>query len=237
MFMEPGAYDQAITVFSPDGRLLQVEYALEAVNHGTTVVGISCLEGVVLGAEKHAPTELQDPSFDWKIFEVDEHVGAAVVGLTSDARVLIDQARIYAQTSRLTYDEPTDVEVLAKRIGHIEQMYTQYAGVRPFGVSIILGGVSKNGNKLFMIDPSGSYWAYKAVAAGIGRETVEGLLKAEYRETLKLDETVKLAVKCLVEALRARGEKLEVNIVVIPSETKRLRFLTEEEIADYIKKL
>jgi len=237
MFMEPGAYDQAITVFSPDGRLLQVEYALEAVNHGTTVVGISCLEGIVLGAEKRAQMELQDPSFDWKIFEVDEHVGAAVVGLTSDARILIDQARIYAQTNRLTYDEPIDIEVLAKRIGYIEQMYTQYAGVRPFGVSVIFGGVGKAGNKLFMIDPSGSYWAYRAVAAGIGRETAEGLLKKEYRETLKLDEAVKLAVKCLVEALRARGEKLEINALVIPYKTKRLRFLTEEEIVAYIKKL
>lgn len=235
--MEPGAYDQAITVFSPDGRLLQVEYALEAVNHGTTVVGISCLEGIVLGAEKRAQMELQDPSFDWKIFEVDEHVGAAVVGLTSDARILIDQARIYAQTNRLTYDEPIDIEVLAKRIGYIEQMYTQYAGVRPFGVSVIFGGVGKAGNKLFMIDPSGSYWAYRAVAAGIGRETAEGLLKKEYRETLKLDEAVKLAVKCLVEALRARGEKLEINALVIPYKTKRLRFLTEEEIVAYIKKL
>jgi len=236
MFAVPGAYDRAITVFSPDGRLFQVEYAMEAVSSGATVLGIACPEGIVLGAEEQIQ-RLQDPSFSWKLFEVDEHLGAAVVGLACDSRILIDQARIYAQSNRLMYDEPIDVEVVTKRVGDIKQVYTQHAGVRPFGVSIIFGGIDKTGNRLFATHASGSYQAYKAVAIGKGRETVEGILQEEYREDLKLDETVKLAIKCLVKALEARGEKPRVKITVIPSETKKVRMLTETEIAAYMKEL
>jgi len=237
MFAVPGAYDRAITVFSPDGRLFQVEYAMEAVSKGATVLGIACPEGIVLGAEEQIQTRLQDPSFSWKLFEVDEHLGAAVVGLACDSRILIDQARIYAQSNRLMYDEPIDVEVVTKRVGDIKQMYTQHAGVRPFGVSIIFGGIDKTGNRLFATHASGSYQAYKAVAMGIGRETVEGILQGEYQEDMKLDAVIKLAIKCLVKALEARGEKPRVKITVIPAETKKIRMLTETEIAAYMKEL
>ena len=237
IFAAPGAYDRAITVFSPDGRLFHVEDALETVNRGATIIGITCSEGVVLGAEEKLESSLQDPNFTWKIFEVDEHIGAAVVGLGSDARVLIDQARIYAQSNRLLYDEPIDIEIIAKRIGDIKQLYTQHAGVRPFGVSILFGGIDKTGCKLFMTDPSGSYRSFKAVALGIGRETAEKILKEEYREDLTLEEAIKLAVKCLVKALEARGEKPRLRIGVIPAETKKVRMLPLGEIEGYIKSL
>jgi len=230
VFAAPGAYDRAITVFSPDGRLFQVEYALETVNRGATIVGIACSEGVVLGAEEKIETKLQDTNFTWKIYTVDDHLGAAVVGLGSDARILIDQARIYAQSNRLMYDEPIDVEIMTKRVGDIKQLYTQHAGVRPFGVSIIFGGVDKTGSRIFSTDPSGSYRGYKAVAVGIGRETVEGMLKEEYREDLSLDETVKLAIKCLTRALEARGEPKRIKITIIPLETKKFQVLSDEEI-------
>jgi len=235
IFAAPGAYDRAITVFSPDGRLFQVEYALETVNRGATIVGVTCSEGVVLGAEEKLESKLQDPTFTWKLYEIDEHLGAAVVGLGSDARILIDQARIYAQSNRLLYDEPIDVEVIAKRVGDIKQLYTQHAGVRPFGVSILFGGVDKAGNRLFMTDPSGSYRAYKAAAVGVGRETAEKILKEKYREDLTLDEAIQLTVNCLVKALEARGEQPRIRITVIPSATKKVRALTEEEVSKYIK--
>ena len=237
VFAVPGAYDRAITVFSPDGRLFQVEYALETVNRGATILGIACSEGVVLGAEEKIETKLQDPNFTWKLYEIDDHLGAAVVGLGSDARILIDQARVYSQSNRLMYDEPIDVEILTKRVGDIKQLYTQHAGVRPFGVSIILGGIDKTGNRLFSTDPSGSYRGYKAVAVGIGRETVEVILKKEYREDLKLEETIKLTAKCLIKALEARGEALRFKLAVVPTTTKRLRMLTDEEIEGYAKGL
>ncbi len=233
IFAAPGAYDRAITVFSPDGRLFQVEYALETVNRGATILGITCSEGVVLGAEEKIETKLQDPNFTWKIYEVDDHLGAAVVGLGSDARILIDQSRIYSQSNRLMYDEAIDVEIITKRIGDIKQLYTQHAGVRPFGVSIIFGGVDKTGNRLFATDPSGSYRGYKAVAVGIGRETVESILKEEYRQDMSLDDTIKLAVKCLIKALEARGEPKRIKISVIPTATKKLKMLTDKEIEAY----
>jgi len=235
VFAVPGAYDRAITVFSPDGRLFQVEYALETVYRGATIIGISCPEGVVIGAEEKVESHLQDPSFSQKIYEVDEHLGATVVGLSSDARILIDQARIYAQSNRLMYDEPVDIEIVAKRIGDIKQLYTQHAGVRPFGVSIVFGGVDKTGCKLFTTDPSGSYRAYKAVAIGIGREAVEKILKEEYRDGLMLEEAIKLAVKCLAKSLQSRGEQPKIKISIIPADTKRFRQLASDEVEAYTK--
>ncbi|UCE57819.1 MAG: archaeal proteasome endopeptidase complex subunit alpha [Candidatus Bathyarchaeota archaeon] len=233
VFAAPGAYDRAITVFSPDGRLFQVEYALETVNRGATILGISCLEGVVLGAEEKIETKLQDTNFTWKLYEVDDHLGAAVVGLGSDARILIDQSRVYSQSNRLMYDEDIDVEIITKRVGDIKQLYTQHAGVRPFGVSIIFGGVDKTGSRIFATDPSGSYRGYKAVSVGIGRETVENLLKEEYRADMNLEEAIKFAVKCLTKALEARGEPKRIKICVIPSATRKLKMLTDKEIETY----
>ena len=230
VFAAPGAYDRAITVFSPDGRLFQVEYALETVNRGATIIGIACSDGVVLGAEEKIETKLQDTQFAWKLYDVDDHLGAAVVGLGSDARILIDQARVYAQSNRLMYDEPIDVEMMTKRVGDIKQLYTQHAGVRPFGVSIIFGGVDKTGSRVFTTDPSGSYRGYKAVAVGIGRETVEGVLNEEYREDLSLDDAIKLAIKCLTRALEARGEPKRIKISFVPKETQKLQALSEEKI-------
>jgi len=230
VFAAPGAYDRTITVFSPDGRLFQVEYALETVNRGATIIGIACKKGVVLGAEEKIETPLQDTNFTWKLYTIDDHLGAAVVGLGSDARVLIDQARVYAQSNRLTYDEPIDVEIMTKRVGDVKQLYTQHAGVRPFGVSIIFGRVDKTGSRVFSTDPSGSYRGYKAVAVGIGRDTVEGILKEEYKEDLTLDEATKLAAKCLTKALKARGEPTRIKLTVVPAKTQKLKVLSDEEI-------
>ncbi|MEM3577815.1 MAG: archaeal proteasome endopeptidase complex subunit alpha [Candidatus Bathyarchaeia archaeon] len=236
VFAAPGAYDRAITVFSPDGRLFQVEYAMELVNRGATILGIKCIEGVVLGAEETADP-LEETGNSWKIFKIDEHIGVAIVGLSSDARVLIDQARIYAQSNRLTYDEPIDVEVVTKRICDIKQLYTQHAGVRPFGVSMIFGGVDKTGNRILGTHPSGTYRSYKCRAEGAGRETVFAILKEEYKEDLNLDDTVKLVAKCLVKALEARQLPPRIKMAVIPSETKKMEMLTDEKIEGILKEL
>jgi len=236
VFAAPGAYDRAITVFSPDGRLFQVEYAMELVNRGATIIGIQSEEGVVLGSEENIEA-LEEAEYSWKIFRVDEHIGAAIVGLSSDARILIDQARIYAQSNKLTYDEPIDVEVVTKRICDIQQMYTQHAGVRPFGVSIIFAGVDKTGAHVFGTHPSGTYRGYKATALGAGRETVLTILKDEYREKMTLDETAKLTIKCLTKALEARQLPPRIKIAVIPASTKKLEMLTNEKVEAQIKEL
>jgi proteasome alpha subunit len=236
VFAAPGAYDRAITVFSPDGRLFQVEYAMELVNRGATIIGIQCDEGTVIGSEENIEI-LEEAEYSWKIFRIDEHIGAAIVGLSSDARILIDQARIYAQSNKLTYDEPIDVEVVTKRICDIQQMYTQHAGVRPFGVSIIFGGVDKTGTRVFGTHPSGTYRSYKATALGAGRETVLAILKDEYREGMSLEENIKLVVKCLVKALEARQLPPRIKIAVIPAATKKLEMQTNEAVEGYIKEL
>ncbi len=214
-----------------------MEYALETVYRGSTIIGISCPEGVVIGAEEKIESKLQNPNFTQKIYEIDEHIGAAVVGLSSDARVLIDEARIFAQSNRLLYDEPVDVEVVAKRIGDIKQIYTQHAGVRPFGVSIIFAGVDKSGTQLFTTDPSGTYRSYKAVAIGIGREVAENVLKEEYRDDLTLEEAIKLGIKSLLKSIQARGEQPKIKIAIVPTSTKQFRMLSDEEVEKYVKEV
>src|SRR5512136_1658657 len=236
VFAAPGAYDRAITVFSPDGRLFQVEYAMELVNRGATILAIRCAGGVVLGAEETIDP-LEESEYSWKIFKVDDHVGAAIVGLSSDARILIDQARIYAQSNKLTYDEPIDVEVVTKRICDIKQLYTQHAGVRPFGVSMIFAGVDKTGNRVFGTHPSGTYRGYKARAEGAGRETVFAILKDEYNDNLKLEDATKLVVKCLVKALEARQLPPRIKIAVIPADTQKTELLTDEKTESYVKQV
>ncbi len=237
MFSVPGAYDRAITVFSPDGRLFQVEYASETVKRGATVLGIASPEAVVLAAEERATSKLQDPSFMWKIFQIDEHVGAAVAGLSCDAHILVDQARIYAQSNRLLYDEPIDVEILTRRIGEIKQLYTQHAGVRPFGISILFGGMDRKGSRIFWTDPSGAYLAYKAWAIGAGGDAANEILESEYKDSLTLDESVLLALKCMSKVLEDKIDAQKIRIALIPVTTKKFTKLPPADVEKHLKKL
>jgi len=237
MFSTPSAYDRAITIFSPDGRLFQVEYALETVKRGSTVLGIACPEGVVLAAEERSASRLRDPDFAWKIFQIDDHVGVAVSGLSSDARILVDQARVYAQSNRLMYDEAITIEALSKRIGDVEQIYTQHAGVRPFGVSMIFGGINKAGSKILQTDPSGACWSYKAVSIGIGGDTVREILEVKYKEDMPLQEAIILAVECLSKVIEGKLEPRKMRVVTVPIITKKYTVLSFDEIANYIGKI
>ena len=235
-FAQPGAYDYNPTVFSPDGRLYQVEYARELVNRGGTILGIRCAEGVVFGSEENTEI-LEEKGCSWKIFQIDEHIGAAIIGLASDARVLINQARILAQSNKLTYDEPIDVEIITEKICDIQQTYTQHGGGRPFGVAMIIGGVDKTGPHVFGTHPSGNRMGYKATAIGAGCEQVLSMLKNEYSEDLTLEQSKKLAVKCLVKTLQTRELSLRIKIAVTPVDTKKFVILSDEEIEGYIKEV
>jgi len=237
MFAVPGAYDRAITVFSPDGRLFQVEYASETVKRGATVLGIACPSGVVLAAEERATSKLQDPTFMWKIFQIDEHVGAAVAGLSCDAHILVDQARVYAQSNRLLYDEPIDVEILTRRIGEIKQLYTQHAGVRPFGISMLFGGLDRKGSRLFWTDPSGAFLAYKAWAIGAGGDAANEILEADYKDTMNLDESLLLSLKCMSKVLEDKLDAQKIRIATISAATKKFMKLSQEDVDKYIKRL
>jgi proteasome alpha subunit len=234
VFGKPGAYDYNATVFSPDGRLYQVEYAMELVNRGATVLGIKCSQGVVLCSEENVEP-LEKAEYSWKIFKLDEHIGAAIVGLSSDARVLVDKARVDAQSNKLTFDELIDVEVMTEHISDNQQVYTQHGGGRPFGAALIIGGVDKTGPRLFGTHPGGTYKSFKATALGEGRETVLAILKEEYREDLTLDDSIKLGVKCLLKTLKERQLPLRIKIAVVSTEKKKFEMLSEQTVQERIK--
>ena len=232
MFM-PRAYDRAITIFSPEGRLYQVEYAMELVKRGAPIIGVSSPQGAVLAANETPESRLEDPEYFRKIFQLDDHVGVAIAGLSSDARVLINQARLTCQYHRLLYDEPVDIETLTRRIGDLVQVYTQHAGVRPFGVSMIFAGVDKTGSKVLMTDPSGSYRGYKATAVGRRSDEANKYLEGNYSDGLSLDEAIKLAVETIQVASEGEITPKVVKVAVIPLETRVFRRLTEEEVEKY----
>jgi len=231
----PRAYDRAITIFSPEGRLYQVEYALELVKRGAPIVGVSSHEGVVLAANETPESRLEDPRFFMKIFQLDEHVGSAVAGLISDARVLIDQSRVYCQSNRLLYDEPVDIEVLTRRIGDQAQVYTQHAGVRPYGVSMILAGVDGTGGRVFMVDPSGSYRGYRATAVGRKSDEASKLLEEKYKADITLDEAISLAVEAVKTASDGEVTSKIIKVVVVPADTKAFTRLSESEVERYLQ--
>ena len=233
MFM-PRAYDRAITIFSPEGRLYQVEYALELVKRGAPIAGVSSPEGVVLAANETPESRLEDPKYFRKIYELDEHVGAAIAGLSSDARVLIGQSRVFCQSNKLIYDEPVALEILTKRISDQAQVYTQNAGVRPFGVSMILAGVDSTGSRVFTADPSGSYRGYHATAVGRKSDEAIKMLEEQYRSDMTLDEATALAVDAVKLASDSELTSKNCKVAVIPEETKAFRRLSDSEVQQYL---
>ena len=209
--MEQMAYDRAITVFSPDGRLYQVEYARQAVEKASPVVGITYDSGVILVAMKSI-LPLMDPSTTEKIFKIDQHIGIAYCGLIADSRVLIDLARVKAQINRITYDEPIEVETLVKQICDRKQQYTQYGGIRPFGVSFLVAGYD-SAPRLFETDPSGTHRGWYARAIGKGSESMNALLASKYKKRMKLDHAMNLAVKALSTAGKLQKDSVEIAII------------------------
>ncbi|WP_457620835.1 archaeal proteasome endopeptidase complex subunit alpha [Methanopyrus sp.] len=235
--MQPAqtAYDRAITVFSPDGRLFQVEYAREAVKRGTTALGIKVEEGVVLGVDKRVTSKLIEPESIEKVYQIDTHIGAATAGLVADARVLVERARIEAQTYRYTYGEPIDVDVLVKTICDLKQVYTQHGGVRPFGTALLIAGVDTKGCRLFETDPSGALTEHKATAIGEGRQEALDVFEEEYREDMTLQEAIELAVRALYEASREETNADNLEIAVV--DEQGFRKLEREKIEELFERV
>ena len=194
------AYDRGITIFSPDGRLYQVEYAREAVKRGTASVGIRAEDGVVLAADKRARSPLMEPESIEKLHKADDHVGIASAGHVADARQLIDFARRQAQVNRLRYGEPVEIETLTKNITDHIQQYTQVGGARPFGVALIVGGIEDGEPRLFETDPSGTPYEWQALSIGSDRSDLRDYLEAEYEEGISTEEAVGLALDTLAQS-------------------------------------
>lgn len=213
-------YDRAITMFSPDGRLLQVEYAKKTVRLGNTAIGMVCKDGVLLVTDKRIASKLVVPEAIEKIFVVDDHIIATAAGIMSDARVLVERSREKAQSYRVTYDSPIDILTIVKDIADLKQFCTQSGGLRPFGVSMLIAGVDESGLRLFQTDPTGLYYEYHAVVIGEGEEEIEQLLQKEYKDTLSVSEGLLLAVKALKNTLNNNFSAERVDAVHIDTEGK-----------------
>ena len=232
MLPAAAGYDRAITVFSPDGRLYQVEYAIETVRRGTLAIGVKSTDGVILAVEEKA-RKLQISNVTQKIFQVDDHIGVAAAGYIPDARTQVDHARFFAQSNRLIYDEPVDVEGVAKNLADMAQQFTQYAGVRPFGVALILAGVDKNGSELYLTDPSGTYIGYDAVAIGAGSDQVTEFLEKSYRSDMGLEEAAALAIESIYMVSEEKTGTRHLKMAIIDSKAKTMRKAEDEEIQRY----
>ncbi len=239
MEMQPGqmAYDRAITVFSPDGRLFQVEYAREAVRRGATTAGVVFTDGVVLVADRRIPNpKLAEPASLEKIHQIDEHVACATAGLVADARVLVEYARLAGQINRVTYSEPIPVELLVRRICDYKQQYTQFGGVRPFGTALLVGGYDEDGIHLFETEPSGSLTSFKATSTGGNKGPVMELFEQKYREGMDADQAILLALEGLRTSLDEPASLTQVEVCTL-QRGRGLHRLGPEEVQKYASRL
>mmetsp|Transcript_1023 Transcript_1023/g.1845 ORF Transcript_1023/g.1845 Transcript_1023/m.1845 type:complete len:247 (+) Transcript_1023:146-886(+) len=227
-------YDRAITVFSPDGHLFQVEYAMEAVKRGTTAVGVRGKDSVVIAVERKATAKLQDAKTVRKLVQLDDNMCLVFAGLLADARTLIDRARIEAQSYRLTMDEAPSVEYIARYIANIQQKYTQSGGVRPFGVSTFVLGFDGDNPRLFQTDPSGTFSEWKANAVGRNSKAIREYLEKNFEDTEGRDTQV-LALKGLTEMVEPSSKMIDV--AVMTKGNPAAAYLSSEEIDSILKEI
>ena len=228
-------YDRAITAFSPDGRLYQVEYAIETVRRGTLAIGIKSEDGIILAVEEK-PRKLQNAEVTQKIFQVDDHIGVAAAGYIPDARSQVDNARFFAQSNRMIYDEPVEVESVAKHLADQCQQFTQYAGVRPFGVALIIAGVDRSGSTIYLTDPSGTYISYDAVAIGSGADQVTEYLEKYYKKDMTTEDAAALAIESIYLVSEDKEGVKHIKMSQIQNDTKLLSKVPEKDIERYATK-
>jgi proteasome alpha subunit len=197
-----------------------VEYALELVKRGAISVGILSSEGVVLSVNEKPESKLENPSLNKKIFQIDDHVGTAIAGLSSDARVLVDQARIYCQRNKLLYDEPAQMRTLVSDLGYQIQKNTQHGGIRPFGVSMLFAGIDLSGSRIILIDPTGTFKGFKAKALGKNSVEADSFLEKKYEENMTLDDIIDLSIKTIKTTSDEKIVESEIKTAIIPSETR-----------------
>jgi len=231
-------YDRGVTMFSPDGRLLQVEYAKKTVRQGSTAMGIVCKEGVLLITDKRILDPLIVTQGVEKIFQIDDHLAATASGILSDARVLIERAQVKAQQHRVTYDTPIDTLTIVRDVCDLKQVCTQSGGLRPFGVSLLIAGVDEDGPKLYETDPTGIFFQYKATVIGEASPEIEEVLHKEYKDGMSFDEGLKLALKALHKVLDKDFsiDRVDCSVIgVADMQYKKLDRAKLEEINKQVK--
>ena len=229
--MASRGYDMTPTMYSPDGRIYQVEYAIETVKRGAIAIGLQAKDGVVMAVEEKS-RDLQVEDITQKIFQVDDHIGIAAAGYIPDARILVDSARFFSQSNKLTYDESVEIETVAKHLADQSHQFTQYSGVRPFGVALIIAGVDRKGTRVFVTDPSGTYVPYAAVAIGGNSDEVTDFLEKNYKNDMSMDDTISLAIS----AINLKNDKTNVKNIrmsKIKLDVKQFEKVTNEELTKH----
>ena len=227
-------YDRSATMFSPDGHILQVEYAEKTVRLGTATIGIHCSDGVIIIADKGIKDKLIVNESADKIYEIDEHIMASAAGILSDARLLVNHIRVNAQQHRVTYDTPVDVEGVIREAADIKQQYTQHPGIRPFGVSLMIAGVSSGVPKLYTSEITGNYLEYTATVIGKNDEKIKEILREKYKKEITIDEAIKLGIEIFKEVLGDKFDVRRLNVGFIKSKDAKLKKLSKEEIQKFI---
>jgi len=232
--MPARGYDMTPTMYSPDGRIYQVEYAIETVKRGTLAIGIKAKDGVIMAVEE-IPRKLQAAGITQKIFQVDDHIGVAAAGYIPDARTQVDDARTFSQSHKLIYDEQVDVETVARHLADKCHQYTQYSGVRPFGVALIVAGVDQRGNIIYVTDPSGTFLSYSAVAIGAGSEDVNSFLEKNYKDDMSIEEASALAIAAIDMKGEQKEESKHIKMAKITDSKKTLEKISDADVEKYAK--
>jgi len=229
-------YDRSITMFSPDGRLLQVEYAKKTVKQGSTAIGIVCKDGVLLVADKRVASKLMVAEAIEKTFRIDDHIAATASGIIPDARVLVDRAQLKAQQHMVTYNSKIDLLTVVKDICDLKQICTQSAGLRPFGVSILVAGVEEDGTaKLFLTEPYGLYFQYQAAVIGEGEAEIEPTLLKKYKPNMLIKDALSLAITALKDYLKSDFSYDRIDAVYIDTKDGKYTNFAKEEIKSLSK--
>ena len=228
-------YDRAATMFSPDGHLLQVEYAEKIIRLGSASIGIVCKDGVLIVSDKRIRDKLIAPESTHKIMEVDSHIIAASAGMVADARVLIDQAQILAQQNRVTYDSPIEPISIIRMISDRKQQFTQYGGARPYGVALLIAGVYKGRGSLFTSDVTGNFFSYRANAIGENDEKIKEILRSELKDGISIDEGLRFCLKIFKEILGKNFEIERFEAAYIKNDSRGIVRLQGEDLKKFAK--
>lgn len=241
MFLTRSEYDRGVNTFSPEGRLFQVEYAIEAIKLGSTAIGICTSEGVVLAVEKRVTSPLMVPTAVEKIVEVDKHIGCATSGLMADARTLIERARVECQNHWFVYDERMSIESCAQAVSSLAIQFGDSsdggsAMSRPFGVAILFAGIEDGKPQLWHMDPSGTYIQYGAKAIGSGSEGAQQNLQDNFTPEMSLQDAIDLSLTTLKQVMEEKLNATNVEVMTMTPQNL-FRMHTKKEVEEIITKL